>query len=94
MVSPGSRTLPTLRVESSMRSWSEHGYLDVLLLDPTNIVYPTNEIRRADVRKRRFVPGYYFELELTDGTVDRRDILVARAKREKLEELLKSQGYN
>ena len=73
---------------------SEHGYLDVLLLDPTNIVYPTNEIRRADVRKRRFVPGYYFELELTDGTVDRRDILVARAKREELEELLKSQGYN
>jgi hypothetical protein len=73
---------------------SEHGYLDVLLLDPTNIVYPKNEIRRADVCKRRFVPGYYFEIELIDGTVDRRDILVARAKREELEELLQSHGYN
>lgn len=73
---------------------AEHGYKKIVDADPRNLIYPRSDIRYAGVYKRRFVPSFYFELELIDGTADKRDMMASDVERAKLATLLTELGYN
>ena len=72
---------------------SEHGYAAVAKASAPKVSYGQESIAFAGVYRRRFVASSYFEIELFDGTTDKRDLIADDERLDALRNQLSYLGY-